>query len=211
MAWRYTRGKAIKPQTFLSLRRPEAQALNCPWMCHQWKISEKKCLTCKCTSVWHVGRILILKTILTITWKSMIMDLELWGALPANSSWWWTVMIQQVVQAALHLGSPTGYNSLFMCYSVATYTPLFLEKSVLVAGINIHWLIDWSRQTFVQKWLLDYGHFYGQIWPFLNLMAIFIHQTMGRIVRIRPIVAHGGEEDSHKKNPFVPLNFSMCH
>ena len=112
-------------------------------MFHQWKISEKKCPTCKCSSVWHVGRILILKTPLTITWKSMIMDLELWGASPANNSWWWTVMMQQVVQAALHLGSPTGFNSLLMCYSVATYTPLFLEKSVLVAGINKHWLIDW--------------------------------------------------------------------
>ena len=56
-----------------------------------------------------------------------------------------------------------------------------------------------SGQTFVQKWLLDYGHFYGQIWPFFTLMAIFTHQTAGRIVRIQPIVAHGGEEDSHQK------------
>ena len=88
----------------------------------------------------------------------MIMDLELWGALPANNSWWWTVMMQQVVQAALHLGSPTGYNSFLMCYSVATYTPLFLEKSVLVAGINIHWLIDCIcfdlSPLCVQKWVL---------------------------------------------------------
>ena len=68
-----------------------------------------------------------------------------------------------------------------------------------------------SGQTFVQKWLLDYGHFHGQIWPFFTLMAIFTHQTVGRIVRIRPRAAHRGEEDSHKKNQFVPLNFSMCH
>ena len=56
-----------------------------------------------------------------------------------------------------------------------------------------------SGHTFVQKLLLDYGHFYGQILPFFTLMAIFTHQTVGRIVRIRPTVAHGGEEDSHKK------------
>ena len=56
-----------------------------------------------------------------------------------------------------------------------------------------------SGQTFVQKWLLDYGHFYGQILPFFTLMAIFTHQTVGRIVRIRPIVAHRGQEDSHTK------------
>ena len=68
-----------------------------------------------------------------------------------------------------------------------------------------------SGHTFVQKWLLDYGHVYGQIWPFFTLMAIFTHQTVGRIVRIRPRAAHRGEEDSHKKNQFVPLNFSMCH
>ena len=68
-----------------------------------------------------------------------------------------------------------------------------------------------SGHTFVQKWLLDYGHVYGQIWPFFTLMAIFTHQTVGRIVRIRPRVAHGGEENSHKKNPFVPLKRPMWH
>ena len=30
-------------------------------------------------------------------------------------------------------------------------------------------------------------------------MAIFTHQTVGRIVRIRPIVAQGGEQDSYEK------------
>ena len=92
------------------------------------------------------------------------------------------------------------------------YGKNYFSKTIKVISnlTNIHRTI-FSGQTYVQKWFLDYAHFYGQSWPFLTLMAIFTHQTVGRIVRIRPIVAHRGEEDSHKKNPFVPLNFSMCH
>ena len=56
-----------------------------------------------------------------------------------------------------------------------------------------------SGQTFVKKWLLDYGHFYGQIWPFYTLMAIFTNQTGVIFVSFWPTVAHGGEGDSHQK------------
>ena len=75
-----------------------------------------------------------------------------------------------------------------------------LSKTVIVISnlMNILGTI-FSGQTFVEKLVLDYGHFYGRIWPFLTLMAIFTHQTVGRIVRIWPIVAHGGEKDSHQK------------
>ena len=83
-------------------------------------------------------------------------------------------------------------------------------KEVISNLTNTHGTIL-SGQTFVQKRLLDCGHFHGRIWPFFTLMAIFTHQTGVRIVSFQPIVAHWGEEDSHKKNLFVPLNFSMCH
>ena len=66
-----------------------------------------------------------------------------------------------------------------------------------------------SGQTYVQTWLLNYGHIYGWIWPFLTLMAIFTHQTAGIIAIIWPIVAHGGGEDSHKKFPFALLKWPM--
>ena len=71
---------------------------------------------------------------------------NVWGASPAlNSSM--TVMKQQFVQAAPHLGH-SGSPTILMCYSVASQTPLFLGKSDLVAGINIHWLIDWQWGQF---------------------------------------------------------------
>ena len=100
--------------------------------------------------------------------------------------------------------------NLFLTESL--YGKNYFSKTIKVISnlTNIHRTI-FSGQTYVQKWYLDYGHFYGQIWPFLTLMAIFTHQTVGRIVRIRPIVAHMGEEDSHKKDPFVPLNWPMWH
>ena len=80
------------------------------------------------------------------------------------------------------------------------YGKIYFSKTIKVISnlTNILGTI-FSGQTYVQKWLLDYGHFYGQIWPFFTLMAIFTHQTVGRIVRIRPIVAHGGEDDSLQK------------
>ena len=67
---------------------------------------------------------------------------------------------------------------------------------------NIHRTI-FSGQTYVQKWFLDYGRFYGQIWPFLTLMAIFTHQTGGILAIIWLKVAHIGEEDSHQKKSSV--------
>ena len=80
------------------------------------------------------------------------------------------------------------------------YEKNYFSKTITVISnlTNILGTI-FSGQTYVQKLLLDCGHFYGRIWPFLTLMTIFTHQTVGRIVRIWPIVAHGGEEDSHIK------------
>ena len=64
--------------------------------------------------------------------------------------------------------------------------------------------LSFSGQTYVQKWLLDYGHFDGSLRPFLTLMAVFTHQTGVRIVGILPKVAHGGGKDSHTKKSVVP-------
>ena len=92
-------------------------------------------------------------------------------------------------------------------WTESLYEKNYFSKTITVISnlTNILGTI-FSGQTYVPKLLLDCGHFYGRIWPFLTLMAIFTNQTVGRIVRIRPIVAHMGEEDSHKKDPFVPLN-----
>ena len=73
----------------------------------------------------------------------------------------------------------------------------FSETIKVISNLtNIHGTIL-SGQTYVQKWLLDCGHFYGRFWPFYTLMAIFTNQTGVRFVSFRPIVAHGGQEDSH--------------
>ena len=75
----------------------------------------------------------------------------------------------------------------------------FSETIKVISNLtNIHGTIL-SGQTYVQKWLLDCGHFYGRIWPFYTLMAIFTNQRGVRFVSFRPIVAHGGQEDSHTK------------
>ena len=69
---------------------------------------------------------------------------NVWGALAANISSMTVmhtsmVMSLQLVQAAPPLGqSGRDQDSFYTCYSVATQTPLFLGKSVLVAGINIY-------------------------------------------------------------------------
>ena len=88
--------------------------------------------------------------------------------------------------------------NLFLTESL--YRKNYFSKTIkgLLNLTNIHRTI-FSGQTYVQKWFLDYGHFYGRIWPFLTLMAIFTHQTAGIIAIIWPTVAHGGEGDSHQK------------
>ena len=45
-------------------------------------------------------------------------------------------------------------------------------------------------QSFVQKTLLHFGYFYGQIWLFSTLMSIFIHQTGVTFVTIWLQVGH---------------------
>ena len=71
--------------------------------------------------------------------------------------------------------------------------------------------LSFSGQTYVQKWLLDFGHFDGSLRPFLTLMAVFTHQTGVRIVGILPKVAHGGEKTHIQRNPLCHKNSPMCH
>ena len=98
--------------------------------------------------------------------------------------------------------------NLFLTESL--YGKNYFSKTIKVISnlTNIHRTI-FSGQTYVQKWFLDYGHFYGRIWPFLTLMAIFNHQMAGILAIIWPKVAHGGEEDSCEKFPFASLKWPM--
>ena len=65
------------------------------------------------------------------------------------------------------------------------------------------------RANLCPKVIFGLWQFYGQIWPFLTFMAILTHQTSVRIVRFRPIVAHGDEQDSYEIYPFALLKWPM--
>ena len=70
--------------------------------------------------------------------------------------------------------------------------------------------LSFSGQTYVQKWLLDYGHFDGPLGPFFTLMAVFTHQTGVRIVGILPKVAHGGEKRLIYKKIRCAIKIDRC-
>ena len=58
----------------------------------------------------------------------------------------------------------------------SSYEKNYFLKTVKVISNLMNVLgTSFPGQTYVQKWLFNYGHFYGQNWPFLTLMAIFYH------------------------------------
>ena len=59
--------KIHKGKSHKTSEGPEDQTL--ALMCHHWKMSEEKCPTCKCTNVRYVKRLLMLNTILRLTFK----------------------------------------------------------------------------------------------------------------------------------------------